>query len=149
MQAPKPHDKPGSITVKHMVYYLPYKGEAIPVDHGYSQWIANQDDQPFIRTGKIGSEWEALEYCWLQEASLVVIENLEVKYLERIPELQDLVELYKRTIEVSLGNVENPTPSLLVHPNSTQPFHPANVQNIRIRCANNLSARYKITVIPK
>ena len=73
----------GHVTFLHTVYHQVLSESPTSVDPRGNYPIFS-DEQPFVRTMKLATEWTVLDSGWLTDVSLVLIENVrELKFSER------------------------------------------------------------------
>lgn len=73
----------GHVTFLHTIYHQVLSESPTSIDPRGNYPIFS-DEQPYVRTLKLTTEWELLDAGWLKEASLVLIENQkELKFSEK------------------------------------------------------------------
>lgn len=102
------------------------------------------EEQEYTRTKfDVGEDWVPLDTGWLNEASMLCIENLEGRWTQTIPEVAARAAAAERVIEVACCGV----PFGSVHPQTSCRFTPAALKDLTIRCRKG-TARISYTVYP-
>lgn len=134
------------LTVVQTYYHQQEGMQPTQVETRYTRELGT-DEQPYVRHGKVGSEWTRLDSGWLTECSLLVIKNNEGRFTDRIPTQEQRQEVMSRVIELAFGKA-NPTCSLLVHPNEAHPMHVTSLKDIWLRCSKG-EAKLSVIIFPK
>lgn len=102
LDVPSPIEKPGinRIVVVENVYHQGSDG--MPTTHVYPRYtqFLTTDEQPYQRHTKVGEEWVRLDTGWLNECSLIVLENTEGLFQFRNPTKEEVEETKKKVIEI-------------------------------------------------
>lgn len=104
------------------------------------------EEQPYERILRIGPEWQKLDPGWLQDASLLLLHNLEGTSLQVQPTPEERDEIAKRVIVVGVcneseyANMHDPEPVMLpfgfARPGRSLRLEPTELFQYRVRCAN-------------
>lgn len=133
------------------------KPRVVVVGHVYHQNIGEQpknvesrfvrlldsDDQPIIRRRfTVGESWQKIDFGWIQKPGMLVIENLEGRFIQTIPAPDEIKEASKKVLEISN---ENSLPIFLIPAGEDMRGMPG--ADLYIRCQSG-TAKYSISVMP-
>lgn len=142
----------GRLTVLHTIYHQ-QSDEGPTVCNG--QYVRNleTDEQPSgPRSFKVGFEWIPIPKGWIEECSIVCLENLEGRNLQVRPTVEEQAEIDSRIIEIAFLSTTSPQhppdPSLLLSPREMLPLTPVSVSMVRVRCQNG-TAKCSVTMFPR
>lgn len=91
-------------------------------------------------------EWKPIDKGWVDEPSMIILQNEEGKNLQVRQTQEQVDELKARVVEVSLRG--DGTADLLVPPLDSVRFRAVNLDRVRVRCAKG-KALCKVSVFPK
>lgn len=138
----------GLMTVVDTVYYQQSGQEPTVASSRYNRRIV-QDEQPFMRIAKVGTDWISVDTGWVEEAGMLMISNEEDLISGRNPTPEELTDLDGRVIEVAFGDPNDPPEHRwLILPGESMRAHPSDVKALIMRCQTG-SARYKLSVFPR
>lgn len=134
----KPVEK-SHITVVEHVYFQPFGSSPTGISPRYMRWLES-DEQPYGRRLKVSEEWQPLDKGWMEEAALLVLENLLPQYAT-IPEPEQRREDESRVVEIGAVQTSDSlspavAPFAEVRPGESCRFCPVALVNLRVRCVN-------------
>lgn len=116
------------------------------------------DEQPWgPRQFTVTEQWTPLDCGWLKPelCGMLVIENREGHFTQRIPTEEQRAEAMARVVEIGVTNAralehydDHIIAILEVRPKESQPLMPVDVSSLRIRCRKG-EARCVLTVLPR
>jgi hypothetical protein len=150
----------GRITVVESVYHQTENEQPTMVPESRYSRPCITDEQPFLRKGKIGEQWQSLETGWLPQTSLLRLSNEAGKF-SRIPSLEEREQEAAKVIEVAFvppvdhtpkrdmhsPQQTGPHPCLEIHPGESSRFRPCDLGTIRVRCRSG-EAPYHLSLLP-
>lgn len=132
------------ITVVESIYHQEFGYAASSVQARYSRELES-DSQPYGPRRMTAMEgWTLLDTGWIDEAGLIVIENLEGKIPSIIPSENDKEELAKKILCVSYGQ----DPGWLILPGETMKAMPQDLEKLGIRSLFG-NTKFNLYVCPK
>ncbi len=107
------------------------------------------DDQPYERERKIGLEWEPLadKYCWLEESSMISIQNEEGRFIGVNPNDEELASVKEKVIEIGIKYNDEIIVFAEIIPCRSIRFSPSNFRDLMIRSRNGIT-RAVVTIFP-
>lgn len=139
---------PARLSVVELTYYqLMEGGQPTCVDVRFSRWL-HTEEQPCIRKLVATEEWETIKGNWVEDVSMVVIENHTGKGRQTIPTPEEKAFVESQVIEIGFETFPSIYIALLVHPGEAVRFAPNDFKALRLRCRNG-EAKYTATVFPK
>lgn len=95
------------------------------------------EEQPYVRSMTVGSEWEPLDTGWLKnEVGLLIILNREGSFPQRIPTPRERSDASKKVVSVGLyndwGDQISIVPFTFVFPQEDVRFVPVECSSIRL-----------------
>lgn len=134
------------VVVDKLYYEMP-NTEPIVVDSGFARWLET-DEQPYIRRFTVGEQWQAVNTGWLEETSMLLIENNEERFTVN-PTSEEKTEAAQKVIEIAFpAGKEWTEASWLILPGESLRGTPANIKNLWLRCRKG-KAKCTITLIPE
>lgn len=144
LQNPQKKPPPRLVCVGQIYHQNPHE-QPVSVE---SKWVKllRSDDQPLLkRRGIAGAKWQLLDYGWVKEPFLVIIENLEGKFTQVIPKPEEITEADKLVLEIGYP-VSGPM--MLVYPGLDTRFTPSEIPAY-IRCRDPQGqVKFAISLIP-
>lgn len=135
------------ILLLQTLYYQSANSEPISAEGRYTK-LLQTDEQPYQRRMKVTDEWKPLDAGWVESASYYCVENLEGKYIQTIPTLEQRSEDAKRIIELGIASPIGVLRFASLSPGEFMAVPYKDVRNVRIRCLHE-SAKVNITVYPE
>lgn len=114
------------VTVIDSVYYQSADTPATSVDSRFTI-IPSTDEQPYLRRIKVGKEWTEIDLGWLKELdylSQILIKNEEEIQTGKIPTVEELTALYRRYVDIHIGDSTPKTGHIRIHPSESCRFRP-------------------------
>lgn len=146
---PQPKDR---ITTIAMVHHIPAAGTPTTHEARFSR-DCETEEQPYIRRGlRASSEWQRLDFGWLQDPGMVAIANEEGLWAAMTPTKERQEEVSMRIIEVALVlSTEFISPTLrgwIVRPGESFHGSPAPGTSVCLRALDG-EPMYSITAFPR
>lgn len=138
------------LAVVENVYFHPVDDDAIQIESVYNRFIKS-DELPYSRTTNVDGEWKQLEPGWVQEASLLIVRNLEGRFTQTIPTPEERKEAEAKVLvlAVSLQTSKEPTmPIAVLLPGESLRYTPWDCTKLWIRCQAG-TAKYNFQFFPK
>lgn len=150
-----PIEEKGRVTVQGMVYFQPsdshFGDMAIPCNYVE---ILKTSEQPVQRWLTVTEKWIELPKGWLEEASLLIIENLGPPYPMTQQSKEQMEDREKAIVEVALyspdldkGHNCTYLPITHISPQRNCRWKPVDVSLIRLRCLEG-STKVLINLLP-
>jgi hypothetical protein len=145
MHPSSPPEIPPRVVVLEKIYHQ-IPGEDPTLITSNFQYDVECDDQVFNRRHKITTDWILIETAWINQASMMIIQNLGPKR----PNVQlgpdEMHELETRYMEVSLrGDNEI---DLFIPVGQSIRIIPVYLNKLKIRCVRN-DTTYEMSIFPK
>lgn len=132
------------LVVVESVYHLPVGRPPTMVDVRFSRFLFTEE-QARVKRCKATPEWAPFDTAWLSVCSVLVVENLEGKFTQKIPTLEIREEASKKVLEISF--VGHHDDCFLVRPGESFRASPKSLPSLRIRSVYG-EASYQLTLIP-
>lgn len=136
------------LVVVESVYHLPLGRPPTMVDVRFSRFLSTEE-QARVKKCKATTEWTPFDLAWLSVCSMLVVENLEGKFTQKIPTPLEREEAHKKVLEigVTVGGEGVVEPCFLVRPGESFRASPKSLSSLRIRSAYG-EASFQLTLIP-
>ena len=129
----------GFITILDTIA-LQREGESVrAVDNGFNYPILSSEE-PYHRTLTATKEWQKLDCGWVNEASMLYVENKAGTNLLVNPTEDENATMAAQVLELSCN--------VLVYPGQTARFTPRDLAEIKIRSLG-ADCKYVVTVYPR
>lgn len=136
---PLPTSPPSRITVVETIYHISPGDEPVAIQSSYNR-VLSTDEQPCIRRGKTGKEWARIDSGWVDEPSVVLLQNVD-------PRANTVTETVSdRTIEVGIVIGSSVYVVATILPGESMRFSPSIASAFRIRSV--ISVRYIAAFFP-
>ena len=104
-------------------------------------------EQPWSRKLKVGPDWKALDFGWLDgQVGFLVLQNEEGKRFQTIPTRSERAETMARIVEVKF-EANGVTAAVLVRPGRFLACEPEGASRVYVRCRSG-EARCTLTAYP-
>ena len=135
------------LTVIEKCYYQVYgeSAKALPKSI-YTRFLKSSEQEAYQRTYKIGEEWGNLDTGWIEDASMVIIKNLEGTKWTTIPSEKEREEVAKKVVRISYEASDDK--HWVLEPGESMRGTPSHVQDLVLRCEKG-EARITICIVPK
>ncbi len=152
------------IIVVEMVYHQSIEDQPTALETRFARWLST-DEQPYgPRRAKATSEWQPLDLGWIEEASMILLSNLEGQGLQKQPTDAERLVMSQAVLEVGMVVAEGSSrsrtmfsgplqaergviPFCSVPPGETARFSPLNLGQMRVR-SRGTSTRFSVTLLP-
>lgn len=131
---------PRLVVIGHYYHQNP-PGQPRDVEVRFSRALKSEDQPILGRRFTVGEEWQKLDFGWIKEPGLIVIENLEGRFTQKIPFPEEEAAAALKVLEI--GAPDHPV--MLVPTNEIASLTPAG--EVFVRCRSG-SARYSLSVVP-
>lgn len=132
------------LTVVDIVYHQVVGGQTKQFPGRYFQWLQGHSEA-VVRELRIGEEWTELPSLMGDECAMLVIENMEGMFFDRIPSPDAVAEANERVIEYGYGEG---TAQQDIAPRMGVRLIPRDLRKVKLRCRKG-EATAKIVVVPK
>jgi len=127
-----------------ILYFQAAGSTPVSVDLRWNRWLRG-DEQPYVRRLKVSHEPKPLsDKCWVEVASLVIIENHEGEGFQVIPTPEELDDVEARAVVLSVGSGD----FLKVRPGESVFFEPTDFKVILVRSLHG-TATITLTIYPE
>lgn len=150
---PEPKEVPDRLTVVETVYHQPWGEEPVAVESRFSRDLQTRN-QLFERRCRVGEDWQPLECGWLGEAGMLVIENREGRFLQRVPTDEEREAAAAKVLEVGWepdgATMHDPpaTAQWIIPPGESIRGQPATLKSLRLRCRSG-ECRFTVYLLPE
>lgn len=145
MPEPNPQPKIDRLTVVEQVYYQAFGEDAYQITSQFSYSLESRDEQVYSKRNKVGESWEPIDLGWLDDCSVLIIENNEGTFNQTVPTEFQTTEALKKILEVRHKDDKH---AWLILPTTSVRFHPSDAKNLVIRSKFG-TAKFTINAIPK
>ncbi len=136
-------DPKNRLTVIETVYHQTTTAEPDSIESRFERELIS-DEQPYRRTTKVGEDWTPLDFGWIEEVGMIVIQNNEGKGLTKIPTPEEKEELAAKVLEISA----DPSNSWIVRPGESFRGEPAGKRTLCIRSRSG-TTHFNVYAIPR
>ncbi len=136
---------PSRITVVGQACHQGEDGQIMPAGRQFSRRLQT-DEQPFVRRGRAGEDWQPLPTGWLSQAGFLVLTNDEGVGMQVQPTEAERRDAAGKILEVSSCDGD-PGAAWLVPPGEEFRGTPADLAKVRLRCRSG-ECRYTLTLFP-
>ena len=135
------------LTVIEKCYHQVYgeSAKALPKST-YTRFLEGSEQETYQRTYKVGEEWTSLDTGWIENASMVILKNLEGTKWTTVPSEEELEEVAKKVVRVSYK--VSGDKHWIIEPGESMRGTPSHVQDLVLRCEKG-EARITICLVPK
>jgi len=133
------------ITVIGTVYHQPYGADAQAIEYRFSR-LLDTSEQLYERRLVATEEWKPIDCGWIDQSSLIVIKNIEGKFLQKNPTEEERKEAEAKVLEVSFADTLS-SDVWLIRPGEAFSGSPSNVKRLCIRCRKG-AAKYILYLLP-
>lgn len=137
----------GVLTYTSMIYHRESPmDEATSIPIQFSRNLNTQEQLFGPRKYQVGESWEPLDFGWLKDKpiSMIIIKNLEGKFDQIVPTLQQRVEASYKALVVAY---EDSDLGFDIPIGESLPFVSRDPSKLRIRCLLGI-AKYTLIAIP-
>lgn len=134
---------PDQLTVVEHVYHQPAGEQPTGIETRFSRHLKTQE-QPYCRRLLIGEDWVALDHGWVNEASHMVVQNMEGRFTQVNPTDEQCKEVAARVIELGYQNAKG---YWLIGPGESLRGQPNVLDGLMLRCQQG-KAQVTINVFP-
>lgn len=139
------------LVVVETVYHQPAGDRPVSVDSRFSRDLQSVE-QPYQRQLVATEEWQPLDHGWIEDAGMIVIQNLEGKFAAN-PTDEERAEATAKILEVSYFAGENPVVDAfgrgwLVLPGESMRACPSDVRCLAV-CSRSGPLRFSIFILPR
>lgn len=138
------------LAVVENVYFHPQNDDAVQIESVYNRFLKS-DELPYSRTTNVGTEWKQLEPGWVQEASLLIVRNLEGRFTQMIPTPEERREAEAKVLVLAVSTQVSKEPTIpiaLLLPGESLRYTPWDCTKLWIRCQVGV-AKYNFQFFPK
>lgn len=117
-------------------------GNPTHIDCRFSE-LLQSDEHPYARPFKVGQEWKEIDTAWIEEASLLVVQNPKISYAMQPSQEQKEFD-DQRILELAYPD----SPPWLIRPGRIFIAEPSDLAGLRIRSQQG-TAEVMLTAIPR